>query len=385
MDKPILSRQRVEELKQKYYTDLNKKLKKIDVKQDFYGPTPPNILVGDYNYPNVRIGSMLSLGNAELSANPTLLYGKPYSTIINEFGLNLLGINYGNVHNREMDDVKDSVLSYKTIDMEAKFKHKPNINPKFNPYTIPTGYSAQLKKIRLAENPKIPTITYKVLNDDLLAKDAIGMIAGKTDIYYTSRLLTAGLLGKEGNKKLVPTRWAITAVDDMLGKEMINEIKDKATINQYEVYENEFLHNRFIIALLPGPWEYEQFEAWPIHSAWGTDWGFNQEYEPFKGRTKYADKQAGGYYAARFGVVEHLSLRRKQAKVIVIREIDDEYSVPVGVWQVRENVRNAMKNEPKRFEKMDDVLNYIKTKLKIKLNKYLEKDIILKQKTLLEF
>ena len=35
---------------------------------------------------------------------------------------------------------------------------------------------------------------------------------------HISRLLSLGLLGKK--RKLVPTRWSITASDDMIGKEL---------------------------------------------------------------------------------------------------------------------------------------------------------------------
>ncbi|MCC7571345.1 hypothetical protein KO465_08510 [Candidatus Micrarchaeota archaeon] len=382
----FLSKQRIDELKKQYYYSLKKSTENIKLSDSFYGPTPPNLLIGSYGYPNVKIGSMFSLNSPEYSANPSLMYGKTYSKIITQFGLNMMGIGKSFVKNQLNEDINDSLLSYAPVSMEVDFKYKPLLNPVFSQYTIPSGFSAPLKRIKLIDNPKIPRVTYSVLNDDLLANESVMKISLKTDVYYTTRLMSAGILGKEKNRRLVPSRWAITSVDDIIVKNNLTEIREFKQIDKYEVYVNEFLHNRFVIVLIPGPWEYEQFEAWPLGSPWhGDNWGFNHEYEPFKGRKKYASSQAGGYYAARYGVVEHLYLRRKQAKAIVFREIDSEYSIPVGVWQVRENVRRAMQNMPAVFDKLNEVIEYIKPLLKVDLNKYLKKDEILKQKKLFDF
>ena len=64
-------------------------------------------------------------------------------------------------------------------------------------------------------------------------------------------------------------------------------------------------------------------------------------HEGYEGRTSYVEETAGAYYAARLGVLEHLKERGRQAKALVLREITDDYWAPVGVWQVREGVRNA--------------------------------------------
>jgi len=63
--------------------------------------------------------------------------------------------------------------------------------------------------------------------------------------------------------------------------------------------------------------------------------------EGYEGRTGYVEETAGAYYASRLGVLEHLQERDRQAKCLVLREVTDDYWAPVGVWQVREGVRNA--------------------------------------------
>ncbi|MFB6165088.1 MAG: hypothetical protein ABEJ31_08005, partial [Haloarculaceae archaeon] len=60
---------------------------------------------------------------------------------------------------------------------------------------------------------------------------------------------------------------------------------------------------------------------------------------------EYVDETSGAYYASRLGVLEHLSDRGRQAKVLVVRYASPEYWAPVGVWQIREGVRHAFDDD----------------------------------------
>ncbi|MCW4049595.1 MAG: hypothetical protein NWE89_07635 [Candidatus Bathyarchaeota archaeon] len=96
-----------------------------------------------------------------------------------------------------------------------------------------------------------------------------------------------------------------------------------------------------------------------------TDW------EPYKGRSKYAS-MGGCYYAGKLAVLEHLEKVQRQAKVFIFREAYPDYILPVGVWQVRENVRNAMKQEAHRFETLDEAIGRVLSRLSIPLERWLE-------------
>ncbi len=66
------------------------------------------------------------------------------------------------------------------------------------------------------------------------------------------------------------------------------------------------------------------------------------DFELEKGRKKYASNITGAYYAARMEVEKFLMKIRHQARVIVFREIMGGYLVPLGVWVIRETVRNIL-------------------------------------------
>jgi hypothetical protein len=68
---------------------------------------------------------------------------------------------------------------------------------------------------------------------------------------------------------------------------------------------------------------------------------------------------------------------RRQASVVVFREAHTGYILPVGVWQVRENVRNAMRHRPLKYNKLKEALERIGTQFKIPLNHWIIKSSLL--------
>jgi hypothetical protein len=80
---------------------------------------------------------------------------------------------------------------------------------------------------------------------------------------------------------------------------------------------------------------------------------------------------------------------RRQAAVIVLREAHPGYIMPVGVWQVRENVRNAMRQKPNKFETINEALTQMGTRFQIPIKQWVEKSTLLRnalfQKRLIDY
>jgi len=89
------------------------------------------------------------------------------------------------------------------------------------------------------------------------------------------------------------------------------------------------------------------------------------DHEFYWGRKTYAKDVAGGYYSGKLAVLEHLSKIRKQAGVLIVREIRPDYFSEVGVWKVREAIRDAMSKKPLVFDSLDYALKRINTMLRI--------------------
>jgi hypothetical protein len=110
-----------------------------------------------------------------------------------------------------------------------------------------------------------------------------------------------------------------------------------------------------------------------------------QEFEKHSGRTKYAYNEGGGYYAGRFAVAEALARVKRQARALVIREIYDSYVVPVGVWEVRENVRKAMEKKPTKHRSLKEALTDINSRLTIPVQRYVRSSQIMSQRRITDY
>ncbi len=381
------------------------------LKQEMFGPTPPGMFVGHSFYPNVYWGPMVSAEHVE--DDPSNMYGMALEKIIESRASMVRGMRRGSVKaatGRMLEASQEAVMSIKPVDVEARFAKTPEFRLELDDVAHPVGASAPIERFFIADNPAIPKRVDELYNESAPAQDALReLLVSGFDVHYLSKLLMAGILGRRGGRKLVPTKWAITATDDMAAKRFMESVRDCRELEEVRVYSNEYLDNRFFVLLLPGGWEYEQFEALLTpeleerkrkragadgikfaHASWA-DWkcdgrvNMSEEHEPFFGRSGYAERQGGGYYAARFSVCEALYKIRRQARAIVFREIGANYSVPVGVWEVRENVRHAFLNGPARFSGKEDALGYLSEKLSIPLKEYVARSKILLQRRLTEF
>ncbi|MBI3190471.1 hypothetical protein HYZ41_02085 [archaeon] len=214
---------------------------------------------------------------------------------------------------------------------------------------------------------------------DMLSKDAVvDLYQHGLPISSIQKAFSTGSFGKERNRKLVPTRWSITAVDDMLGKRLIEDIKNNPTINSYQVYECNKLNSRFLVMMMPTEWQYEFLEAFA--HVFGSEEMLFVDWEGFEGRKTYAG-MGGCYYSARLAVAEKLKKMNKQAGALVFRESYHGY-VPLGVWLVREHVRAAMNSQPKNFADFDSALSYIYSKLLLHPSNYVKQSVLLKKSIL---
>ncbi|MFH0861163.1 MAG: Nre family DNA repair protein [Candidatus Altiarchaeota archaeon] len=362
------------------------------LKQDMFGPSP-SIFVGWRNYPDVFVGPMTSVesNNASLLDDPASWYGMGFDDILLMRSMLVRSKSPVNVrnHGRFVSDNQEIALSVKPVDVETHFKRQPTYSMSFSPISQPMGPSGVLDSFKIADNPRIPANVEYVVGDEIRASDMLSLLFDKGyDVYYLTRALSSGALGMPTGKRLVPTRWSITAVDDILTKELLKSVRTYPSLSDYLVYSNQYLENHFEILLMPGAWEFEQFEAWAPETLWTMSHSMPtiiEEHERHEGRTDYAINEGGGYYAGRFGVVEALSRMMRQARVVIFREIYEGYVMPVGVWEVRENVRKAFEKRPKRFNTLREALDDISTRLKIPLCNYVEKSEILRQRRITDY
>jgi hypothetical protein len=357
---------------------------------DFFGAST-SVFVGRMGYPRVNVGPLTAVEYRENIDNPSAWFGMPYTELITMRSMMLRAKVSQNIMSKDryVLENQELALSDRPTDVELTFKSRPLYRVSFSDIVQPMGPSASLRSMRLAENPHIPRGIDYIVSDDLKATQA-GILLYKEghDTYRISSILSSGVLGRKESRKLVPTRWSIVAVQDMVALDLITKIRECPSINEYRVYSSEFLDNHFEVLLMPGNWEFENFEAWAPGSMWTS--GLKrpeilEEYEPYEGRKRYAELQGGGYYASRLGVAEGLACMGRQSRVVVFREVYEGYTVPLGNWQILENVRNAFRQPFMKFDTRREALGHIGSRLRLPVSDYMEGSRILMQKRLSDF
>jgi len=125
----------------------------------------------------------------------------------------------------------------------------------------------------------------------------------------------------------------------------------------------------------PTDWQYEWMEA--FLRILGHEELIFSDHEHNGGKKGYSSV-GGCYYACKMAVLEALAREQRQAGAIILREAYAGY-VPLGVFNVRENVRNAMNQPSVEFEDMKSALSYVSTKLALPVSKFIHEGPLLRE------
>ncbi|HEX7032440.1 MAG TPA: hypothetical protein VF172_05520 [Nitrososphaera sp.] len=332
------------------------------------GSSPPSVFVGRYGYPKVRLGPMIPPLHGETSIldKTELWTGKSIEEIVN-YRLSLVRgtftMNVKDTEGRYLENMQELAMSEHPAESEATFEKKPLADLdlekeiRLNAEAAPFGPAAPLKTFKASSLSADPRIEAAFYDNDLKASDAIVELYRRgVAVSSIHKVLSVGMLGLKKSRRLVPTRWSISATDDIISSTVIKEnVANNPTIDLFEVTQYSHLANNYSVVLIPDDtWSFEMIESWFTASgqiATGSD------YEDARGLDHYPTI-AGAYFAARLAVAEHLARRRRKAAALVLREIHPEYVMPLGVWQIREGVREALRRPPQKFESFERALSF---------------------------
>ena len=353
------------------------------------GMSPPSVFIGRIGYPNVYAGPLVPPVHEDTGIYdlPERWFGKSMDEIVGFRSLLVRGKHKVNVKKfidggKILDQTRELALADSCVDIELNLTKKPQGSIYLDDDVQPFGPSAPIRNLHVGNTRYDNKIEKAYYDTDLRATQAVvelynrGVIVSKIQ-----KAFSVGAFGVEKKRRLVPTRWSITAVDDIISKNLREKVKTFPEINEYRVYESIYMDNIFEILMIPAQWSYESMEAWYPGTTWnpaGTSIAIFSDWEGNNGRTTYA--QIGGcYYSARLAVCEQLTKERRQATVIVLREARPGYIMPIGVWQVRENVRNAMHQKPYQFKNIAESLQFISGRFEIPMQRWILQSELLKR------
>jgi hypothetical protein len=356
----------------KKIADVKFRYKNLDKISEVDATSPPSVFVGSkLKYPDVNVGILSPLERDENA----WIYDDAKTWAKENFSVrDVVNLRESLLNSRfrsKVSDVRKNnskfvriaqelAMASKPVDVEIELKSKVGPGFKKDKVNLPQGMAAPLKGAKITGNVKVDPKLDRAINDDIKAVESVGELYKNNFNEYTlSKVLSVGVLGMKKDKKLVPTRWSITAVDDMIGKRLTKKIKEYKWIENYEMFFGEFMGNCYIIMLFPNVWSYELFELYLPGSSWNPSNEIKAatDFEGYDGKKGYAEATAGGYYASRLPVLEYLEKEKRQASVLAIRIELPSYWAALGVWVCRESIRKALDKKPLKFMDMDEMID----------------------------
>jgi hypothetical protein len=130
--------------------------------------------------------------------------------------------------------------------------------------SAPFGPVAPLKSFKTASlsiDKRLENVYY---DKDLRAAEAIvDLFQQEVEVSRIHRVLSVGMLGLQKNRRLVPTRWSISATDNIISVSLIKSLVSYAQIDLFEVYKHSHLGNYYSVILIPDDvWSFEMKEVW---------------------------------------------------------------------------------------------------------------------------
>ena len=339
------------------------------------GSSPPGVFVGRIGYPKVSIGPMVPprYGDTSIMDTPELWLGRPLESIVDYRYSLVRGSTAARVEEaadpgRTLQQLQELSMAARPVDSELRLSKAPRKVLTLSEDTQTFGPSAPMEKLTTSNVVVEGKIEKPYYDRDLKAEEAIYSLY-REGIMVTriQRALSVGMFGEGARRRLVPTRWGITAVDSTISSRLVEQVKGFQTIDEYRVYSYSVYDNQYVAVLLPQQWRFEWIEAWFPNTTWNQ---FTKEpyvvgdYEEYFGRRTYA-KVGGCYYSTRLAVAEALEKERRQAAAIVLRETYPGYIMPLGVWNVRESIRELMRQSPAKLETFGEALNLALSKMRI--------------------
>ncbi|MCX6697024.1 MAG: hypothetical protein NTV84_05585, partial [Methanoregula sp.] len=337
---------------------------------------------GSWNYPDVFAGPMIAPvhGDTTVMDMPEswIAQNKTQEEIIG-FRLNLIRgkqiVNAAARDNRFIEKLQEIALADGSIESEAVFTSEPRGVSLSEEHT-PFGPSASLERFEIESGTWNRNLEKVYYDTDLSAADAV-MDLHKERVPFSSiqKAFSVGTMGRDRRRHLVPTRWSITACDTMIADRLLTHVKKCPVIDTWRLHEFTSLNNNYAVLLMPTSWQYEWSEAF-LHVLGNEEYVFS-DYEGHTQKTGYSSV-GGCYYSSKMAVLEALAQQQKQAGAIILREALPGY-VPMGVFNVRENVRCAMQQPAQEFEDIKSALTHLSAKFTLPLQRFIDEGTLLRQ------
>ena len=262
-------------------------------------------------------------GDTTVLDKPEMWLGKSLEDIVN-YRLSLVrGVSDVNAYvtsGRYIESLQELAMATKSAESEVLFEKKPIADieqEKDLGESAPFGPIAPLKGFKTASLSIDKRLEKVYYDKDLHAAEAVVELYKKeVEVSRIHRVLSVGMLGIQKNRRLVPTRWSISATDDIISVSLIRSIVSNAQIDFFEVYNYSHLGNYYSVLLIPDDvWRFEMKEVWFDNNG---NLGMGLDFEDARGLDHYPSI-AGAYFATKTRCCRTPLKKRKKSNSINLK------------------------------------------------------------------
>jgi hypothetical protein len=354
------------------------------------GASPPGVFVGRWGYPRVSLGPLVAPSNfnAEILDRPESWLNKSIDEIVGYRynllrGKETLRVDAAVDPSKSLLSIHELVLSASSVCTELVLTQRPSMTMSFSDDVEPLGPSATYSRLSVKPSHSDRRLEKVYYDFDLKASDAAtALYRSGVEVSKIQKAFSVGIMGQRRTRRIVPTRWSITAVDSVISQGLIERVKLNPSVNETRVYTFNHMESTYVGFVFPAPWGYEWVEGWQPNTVWnvaGHSVELIADNEGTHGRTTYAEP-GGCYYAARLASAESLEREGRKGAVVLLREIHPGYIIPLGVWTVREAIRELFRQPYTKFATVREAVNYGVSFTTIPLGVWLKKARLLAEK-----
>ncbi|MFW9850547.1 MAG: hypothetical protein ACFFF4_15555 [Candidatus Thorarchaeota archaeon] len=215
---------------------------------------------------------------------------------------------------------------------------------------LPASPNVVVKSFEILSEPEISQVARKITQQDIPASESISQLF---DYDYTleqiSRFMAIGLLGKLGNRRLVPIKNAFRVAIDAFIDDAILDLSEKPISSGLRLHRAELYGDSFVVVARPGEprVDYIHVEIKPDGIAKGYS---------FEGSSHNSSDAKTALFAAhsRFSAYKDLKERGENSHIFIFHLTKDLRNNNLGPWFPRAGVQEALCAEPIL---LDDVRN----------------------------
>lgn len=240
-----------------------------------------------------------------------------------------------------IESLQKIALSVSPVALGVEASTLPPRQLRSMPGELPSGSDVRISSLEILSEPEISRVAQRISEKDIPSADAICQLLDYDyPLEQVARMLSVGLLGRHGHRKLVPTRNAFKIVIDALIDKAILDLSECPPLSGVNISKSQLFGDTFHVVSIPGEPRVDYIRMEVVQNR------VTQSYSYESTHYGSSDAKAAMYGAhARFPIYQDMLKERKACHTFVFHLNRDSRNDILGPWIVRAGIEEALCNE----------------------------------------